>query len=70
MIFKIMGDPEFTESFLNRFNRNFHTNFKVKEVHHDEVTFISIESNGAKNDDILKLGIEYSKVSIIEKRIN
>lgn len=65
MIFKIIvDDVEFTKSFLNKYNSKMNTKFELTEVHDWEVTFGSIESNGANNDEILKLSIQYGKSSI------
>ena len=65
MIFKIIvDDTEFTKSFLDKYNAKMNTNFELAEIHDWEVTFGSIESNGANNDEILKLSIQYGKSSI------
>jgi len=65
MIFKvIVDDVEFTKSFLNKYNSKMNTKFELIEIHDWEVTFGSIESNGANNDEILKLSIQYGKSSI------
>jgi hypothetical protein len=65
MIFKvIVGDVEFTKGFLAKYNAQMNTKFELADIHDWEVTFGSIESNGANNDEILKLSIQYGKSSI------
>lgn len=65
MIFKIIVDnADFTKDFLEEYNAKMNTKFELVEIHNWEVTFGSVESNGANNDEILKLAIQYGKSSI------
>jgi len=68
MIFKIIADDvEFTKMYLKEYNQIFDTNFELKEIHDLEVTFASIDSKGANNDEILKWSIQFAKSSIRNK---
>jgi hypothetical protein len=68
MIFKIIADDvEFTKEFLKKYNQKFDAKFELKEIHDWEVTFASIESNGANNDEILKWSIQFAKSSVRNK---
>jgi len=70
MIFKILAEPDYFRFFLKKYNQRHQTEFEIIDIQYDEVTFISIESNNSTNNDIIKLGIQYAKSSIIEKIIN
>lgn len=68
MIFKIIADDvEFTKEYLKKYNQIFDTNFELIEIHDWEVTFASLDSNGAKNDEILKWSIQFAKSSVRNK---
>ena len=65
MIFKVIVDDEdFLKKYISHYNNMYNTNFDLIEIHDWEVTFASIESNRAGNDEILKWSIQYGKSSI------
>ena len=63
MVFKIMIPNErLVHEFLNVYNIQNKTDFRLIEVHDWETTFGSIQTNNCNDDDIIKLGIQYAKV--------
>lgn len=62
MTFKIMIPNErLVHQFLNEHNIKNQTDFRLTEVHNWETTFGSIETVKCGNDEIIDLGIQFSK---------
>jgi len=62
MQFKIMIPQErLVHQFLNEYNIENKTDFKLVEVHNWETIFGTIQTDTCGNDDIIKLGIQFGK---------